>query len=185
MKSKTEFDTQLVELAKTDSDAFAQLYDYFFPKVFAFVISKVGSNDAAEDIVSEVFIKVVQHLPKYQDRGAPFAAWLFTIARNMVFDYYSKQSKDKSTVLEEGLEIKDESKNSSPHEQAKHSELHEKVKQVMQQLPERDLNVMQMKFYSGLTNREIAATLNLTESNVGIIIYRVLKKLKPDLNNYL
>ena len=47
------------------------------------------------------------------------------------------------------------------------------------------LSIMQLKFFSGLTNREIAATLNLSENNVGIIIYRVLRRLKPDLNNYL
>ena len=184
LKPKTEFDPQLVELAKTDTDAFAQLYDYFFPKVFAFVVSKVGSTDAAEDIVSEVFIKVVQNLPKYQDRGAPFAAWLFTIARNLIFDYYSKQAKQKEVPLDEGIEVKDE-REKSPADLAKQTELKEKVMEVMRQLPERELSIMQLKFFSGLTNREIAATLNLSENNVGIIIYRVLRRLKPDLNNYL
>jgi RNA polymerase sigma-70 factor (ECF subfamily) len=178
-----QFDPKLVELAKTDTDAFARLYDYFFPKVYAFVLSKVGETGTAEDIVSDVFMKLLDNLHKYEDRGAPFAAWLFTIARNQIYDYYSRNQRNASISLDETIEIKDDKKDSSPHVLAQESELKDKVKQVMKNLPERELSILQMKFFSGLTNREIALCLDLSESNVGIILYRVLRKIKPDLNN--
>ena len=180
---KFDFDPQLVELAKTDSDAFARLYDFYFPRVYAFTMAKVGSKQAAEDIVSDIFIKVVENLPKYQDRGLPFCAWIFTVSRNVIFNYYAKQKKADVLSIEEGMEIKDENEEIAPAKVASKNELSEKVKQVMEKLPERELNILQMKFFSGLNNREIAAVLNLSESNVGIILFRVLKKIKPDLHN--
>lgn len=173
----------IVETAKTDSEAFAQLYDFYFPKVYAFIMAKIRARDVAEDIVSDVFLKVLDNLPKYQDRGLPFSAWLFTVARNVLFDHYAKSKKADSVPLNEGIEIKDDKDDLHPDKAAKRSELAEKVKEVMTQLPERELSILQMRFFSGLTNREIAATLNLSESNVGIILYRVLRKIKPDLNN--
>ncbi len=183
LEQKKDFDPQIVERAKTDSEAFAQLYDFYFPRVYAFVMSKVGNQSAAEDIVSDVFMKILENLPGYHDRGLPFAAWLFTVTRNVVFDFYAKNHRTENLPLEEGMEIKDEKKDFQPAVQAKESELKEKVREVMHKLPERELSILQMKFFSGLTNREIALTLNLSESNVGIILYRVLRKIKPDLNN--
>lgn len=178
-----ESERQLVELAKTDSEAFAKLYDFYFPKVYAFVMAKIGSKMACEDIVSEVFMKVVENLPKYEDRGFAFSAWLFTVARNVLFDFYAKQNRSNTLPIEEGLEIKDEKDDFAPAKVASENELKDKVRVVMNQLPERELSILQLRFFSGLNNREIAATLNLSESNVGIILYRVLRKIKPDLNN--
>jgi RNA polymerase sigma-70 factor (ECF subfamily) len=185
LEQKKDLDPQIVELAKTDKDAFAALYDFYFPKVYAFVLAKTGSTTSAEDIVSDVFMKLLENLHKYQDRGMPFAAWLFTITRNMLFDYYAKQKHTDNLPLEEGIEVKDEKKDFQPASQAQRSELAEQVKKVMTRLPERELSIVQLKFFSGLNNREIAQVLNLTESNVGIILYRVLRKIKPDLNNLL
>jgi len=146
-------------------------------------MAKTGSKEVCEDVVSEVFMKVVENLPKYQDRGFAFSAWLFTVARNVLFDYYAKNKRTETLPYEEAVEIKDDKEDFAPDKSASESELRDRVKIVMNKLPERELSILQLKFFSGLNNREIAATLNLSESNVGIILYRVLKKIKPDLNN--
>lgn len=182
-KYNDQIDPQLVEQAKNDANAFGQIYDFYFPKVYAFVIVKVGNVQIAEDIVSDVFMKVLENLSKYTDRGLPFGAWLFAIARNVLFDYYAKSNKSATSSLDETIEIKDDKENSSPAFKAQETELKDKVKAVMSKLSERELSIVQMKFFSGLSNREIALILDLSESNVGIILYRVLRKMKPDLNN--
>lgn len=180
-----EFDPKLVELAKTDQDAFARLYDYFFPKVYGFVMAKTGSQSVTEDVVSDVFMKILENLPKYSDRGLPFGAWLFTVARNVLFDHYAKRKRSETLPIEEGAEIKDDKEDLGPAKVAEASELRETVRVVMSKLPERELSVLQMKFFGEMNNKEIAAALNLSESNVGIILFRVLRKIKPDLNNIL
>lgn len=180
-----KIDTKIVESAKTDSQAFATLYDFYFPKVYAFVMSKVGSREWAEDIVSDVFLRVLENLSKYEDRGHGFTAWLFTVARNVIFDFYNKNRRQDTLPLDEGIQIKDHTNLGAPHLEAEINELKEKVKAVMDKLPERELSILQLRFFAGLTNREIALVLNISESNVGIILFRVLRKIKPDLNNLI
>jgi RNA polymerase sigma-70 factor (ECF subfamily) len=178
-----KLDPKIVESAKTDSQAFATLYDFYFPKVYAFVMSRVGSREAAEDIVSDIFLRVLENIRSYEERGHGFTAWLFTVARNVIFDFYGSGRKRELLPLDEGAQIRDEGELAQPGKLAEQSELKEKVKTVMDGLPERELCILQMKFFAGLQNREIALAMNLTESNVGIILYRVLRKIKPDLNN--
>lgn len=180
-----DFDPKLVELAKTDSDAFAKLYDFYFPKVYVFAMAKTGSKSASEDIVSEVFMKLLENLPKYHDQGLSFSVWLFAMARNVLFDFYAKRKRGETVGIEEGFEVKDEKDDFAPAKVAAENELSESVRAVTGKLPERELSILQLKFFSGLNNREIATTLNLSESNVGIILFRVLRKIKPDLNNLL
>ncbi len=178
-----QIDPKLVEQAKTDTEAFGKLYDFYFQKVYAFVMAKVGDRMTAEDIVSDIFMKVLLNLSKYQDKGLPFGAWLFAVARNVMFDHYAKGGRSVSVSLDESIEIKDEKPDSSPLQQARETELKDIVKEVMDKLPERELSIVQMKFFSGLTNREIAVALDLSEQNVGIILFRVLRRMKPELNN--
>lgn len=176
---------QLVEQAKFNTQSFAHLYDIYFHKVYAFVASKVNNRDDAEDITSEVFIKVLEGLHGFEWKGVPFGAWIFRIARNCLIDYYQKSSKRRNTSIEEAYDIHEDEEKASPLKNASREELAEMVKKVMKNLDERELTVVQLKFFSGLSNREIAATLDISESNVGVILFRTLKKIKPDLINFV
>ncbi len=176
---------ELVISAKTDSDSFAKLYDYYFPKVYAFVASKIFDQSIAEDIVSEVFMKMVKALPKFEWRGLPFGAWVFRIARNAINDHLRSLHKTSHVDLEDIPELKHQKESDSPESKAKQSELHAKVSEVVAALPQRESDVIKLKFFSELSNKEIALTLGITESNVGVIIYRTLKLLKPDLENFI
>ena len=78
----------LVERAKTDPGAFGELYDRYFHQMYRFVFSRMRDQTAAEDVTSEVFIKALKGIPRYQDTGRPFVAWLYQIAVNTVADRY-------------------------------------------------------------------------------------------------
>ena len=175
----------LVESAKQDAENFGKLYDYYFPKVYAFVRAKVSDQSCAEDITSDIFMKIVEHLKEYEFRGLPFGAWVFRIARNTLHDFYAKNAKIKTTDIEKASSVRDETEQNSPHGKATHQELALKVKEVLKNLPERDMTVIQLKFFSGLNNREITGITGLSESNVGIIVYRTLKKIRPDLQYFV
>ena len=175
---------QLIEDAKTDTASFAKLYDYYFPKIYGFVASKVNNRNDAEDLVSETFMKALENLPRFEWRGIPFAAWLFTIARNNLNNYYVKSSKNRHSELEDGRFVVDEDKQESPKKKAAQVELSIKVKDVLKELPERELNVVQLKFFAQMSNREIVQITGLSESNVAVILYRTLRKIKPDLKYF-
>src|SRR5207302_11356302 len=76
----------LVERAKTDPGAFGVLYDRYFHQMYRFVLSRMSNQTAAEDVTSEVFIKALKGIPRYQDTGRPFVAWRDHISVNTVAD---------------------------------------------------------------------------------------------------
>ncbi len=172
---------KLVLMAKQNPESFGELYNYYFPKVYAFVASKIEEKDLAEDIVSDVFIKILENLGRYEWRGLPFGAWVFRIARNAINDYFREHYKKHTVDIDQIKSIKDETIHSSPHEKTIKNELKEIVAKVLKILNQNELEVIKLKFFSELSNKEIAKTLNLTETNVGVILFRTLKKIKPDL----
>lgn len=179
-----EDEKKLVEAAKTDTESFARLYDLYFPRIYAFVLSKTNNQEAAEDLVSDIFMKVVKALPRFEWRDVPFAAWLFRIARNRLNDYYREFAKHNTSDIENVKESHFQDENLSPKTQASQNELSDAVKALLSQLPEREASALRLKFFVGLSNKEIASTLGITESNVGVIIFRSLKTLKPDLEHF-
>lgn len=175
----------MVLAAKTDPDSFAKLYDYYFPKVYAFVVGKIYDQNKAEDLVSDIFMKMLKALPNFEWRGLPFGAWVFRIARNRINDYLREYKKNDFVDLEHIKESLHQKESESPVTKAKQSELHSKVAEVIAKLPEREADVVKLKFFAELSNKEIASTLDITESNVGVIIFRTLKVLKPELENFI
>lgn len=176
---------QLVTEAQQSADGFGKLYDYYLPKVHAFVASKVSNSDDAEDLTSEIFIKVLQNIHQFEWRGIPFGGWLFKIARNTLNTYYAHHAKTATADIEDIYGLAEDEEKVSPHKQAAKNELAEKVKEVMQELPEREVTVVQLKFFSQLNNREIMHATGLSESNVAIILFRTLRKIKPELNYFV
>ena len=175
---------QLVEAARANIDSFGRLYDYYFPKVYAFVAAKTYDRDDAEDITGDIFMKVLENLQNFEWRGVPFGAWLFRIARNTLNDYYGKSAKTRTTDIDTAYGVSEDEDKTSPHKKAAREELAEKVKDILKTLPERDLSVIQLKFFSEMNNREIMHITGLSESNVAVIVYRTLRKIKPDLKYF-
>lgn len=172
-----------MEDAKTHGESFGKLYDYYFPKIYAYTLMKVRDQADSEDIVSEVFMKALEHIDGFEWRNIPFAAWLFTIARNSINNFFSKSNRKKTSELDEGRLVAD-NKEISPHKKAAENELAQKVREVLKDLPERDLNVVHLKFFAQMTNREIVAVTGLSESNVAVILYRALRRIKPELSYF-
>src|SRR5690242_11800766 len=76
----------LIEAAQRDRTRFADLYELFFDRVYAYIARRVIDRSEAEDLTSEVFHDALANLARYEWRGAPFAAWLFRIASNAIAD---------------------------------------------------------------------------------------------------
>jgi len=159
----------LAEVAKTDDDAFAKLYDYFLPQIYGYVFKRVGDVDVAEDLTSLIFIKVVEHLPRFT--GEYFKSWLYRIATNTIIDYYRTYKKTSS--IEDGVEVRSES--ATPHEQVQEAELRSRVHSALKNIPTKYSSVLHLKFFADLSNEEIATSLRIKPNNAGVLIYRALK----------
>src|SRR3981081_112191 len=81
-----EAERLLVERGKSDPEAFGALYDPYFSQIYRFVFSRLRDQTAAEDVTSEVFVKALRSIPRYQDTGRPFTAWLYPLSVNTIND---------------------------------------------------------------------------------------------------
>ncbi|NLB51707.1 MAG: sigma-70 family RNA polymerase sigma factor [Syntrophomonadaceae bacterium] len=160
-------------------DYFSQLYQEYYPKIYNYTIYRVGDPNIAEDLVSEVFEKVLLNYYTYNSQKAKFSTWLFAIANNTIINYYqkSKRQRQVSFTYLQGSESKYHLEDMVIEQEAK-----EILLKAIMCLEERQINIIALKFAAGQTNREIATMLDLSESNVGTILYRALKHLRTLLN---
>jgi RNA polymerase sigma-70 factor, ECF subfamily len=166
----------LAERAQADRAAFAAVYDHFFRRVYNYTRYRVGEATAADDVTAQIFEQVLRHLPKYQPRRGLFAAWLFRIARNAVYDYLRQQRRHPRLSLES---LEDRAGDQPEPEQQVEQKLRQaQLLSLIATLSEREQEIIALKFGAGLANRQIADLMKLSESNVGVILYRTLGKLR-------
>jgi RNA polymerase sigma-70 factor, ECF subfamily len=165
----------LVQQAKTgNSEAFAQLYDAYVERVYRYIYFRTSEDAATEDLVSQVFLKAWENLGRYKVGGSPFIAWLYTIARNLVIDYYRATKKD---VLPLEAAVALPSDRESPDEEAQlHFDL-EAMRDALQFLTGDQQQVLILKFIAGLPNENIARIMNKREGTIRGLQMRALQTL--------
>lgn len=171
-----QYYNELALRAQTDQDAFSDLYEYFFPRVYNFLFSRVKNRDAADEIVSIAFEKMFRNLPDYQPDKAAFSTWLFRIAQNCMTDYFRRQQNRREATWEDFFDPADE--HPTPEGMALIEEGNQELLQAMEKLKDRERRIVELKFWSGLSNQEIAAIEEISAGNVGIILFRALGNLK-------
>ena len=162
-----------------DTEAFGCLYDIYADQIYRHIYYRTSNSKDAQDLTQEVFIKAWQGLPKYKRTKTPFAGWLFTISHNRVIDYY--RTKKDTVYLNNEISIEDS--NSSPEKLLDDEFTQEEIRKVILQLPEVQQQVILMSFIEGFKYSEIAATLNKSEGNIRVIVYRAVKKMREILDN--
>ena len=90
-----------------DQEAFAELYEEYFDKVYRYVALRIGNQVEAEDLTQQVFTKVLRSISSFKWRNIPFGAWLFRIAHNQVVDYLRKKNRRSTVSLDETRLISD------------------------------------------------------------------------------
>ena len=172
-----EQERALLKKAGQDPAAFKALYDHYFPRVYAYVSYRVGRAQDVEDLVADTFLRVVEGLDEFRWRGeGSFAAWLFRIAHNLVRDLYRRgRGSEESVPLEELPEL--EASNLLPADAVLQKEKFAYLRRLIGTLPPRRQEVITLKFFGGLRNKEIAALLGLDERTVAAHLCRGLKDL--------
>ncbi len=169
----------LVKQSRADARAFGVLYDHYFPRVYNYVFYRVRDQVVADDLVSTIFVRALDRLDTYQEKRGPFGVWLFRIAHNVVVDHYRNKARVSTLPLEQAERFSDGGP-SVEQGLALHQETKALLGQVSQ-LSEREQEIIGLKFGGGLTNRKIAALLDLKENHVAVILYRAMRKLRRGL----
>lgn len=171
-----EQERELVERAKRDLQEFGALYDRHFQQIYRFVYSRVREQTAAEDVTSEVFMKALKAIPRYQDTGRPFAAWLYQIAVNAIADRYRMQRP--SQPLED---FHDLAVMGPPlEEEAVHHDEMQRIWFLIEQLPAQQRTALILKFQEDMKIEDIAVAMGKSSGAVKLLIHRGVSKLRQD-----
>ena len=168
-------------IAKSTVEAFTAFYQQYLPKVFKYVSYKVTDRSLAEDITSTVFEKALTKFNQYNEEKASVSTWIFRIARNTLIDHFRAGARGRNVPLEEAAEVP--AGGLSAEQQVENSEECRILHSCIKKLTEPEQEIVSLKFSAEMTNRQIAGVLGLSESNVGVILYRAVRKLRKDFED--
>lgn len=157
--------------ARLSVQDFSSVYETHVGRVYGFVFSQVGNREEAEDLTSQVFLKVYNSLTRFEGRGS-LEGWLFQIARVTVNDHWREKYKLPSAPLPEGMEIVE---NVVPPD-FNRADRDARVQQILDGLPANYRDVLFYRFLKHYSVRETAAAMKLTETNVKVLQFRALRK---------
>jgi len=163
----------LVEAAKRDPAAFAALYQLYFARVYRYLRMRLPREEDAADLTQQVFLRALDALPRYQPRAAPFAAWLFAIARHALADRFRRRHATLSLEVAAGLAA-----DQGPEDAAIQRETHERLRELLGTLDPTARDLLALRFAAGLSAPEIAAVVGKRPDAVRKQLSRLLQGLK-------
>ena len=146
-----------------------RLYGQFGDQVFRYILSRVRNYADAEDLRSEVFVKAMANIERYDSGRAAYSTWIYTITRNVVNDYF--RSRLQTQVELDDVLI-------DPMDAVSWDQDLSELAEALQKCSQRERDVMVLRYYHGYPYAEIAEKLHLSSANVRMISHRTSRKLR-------
>ena len=168
----------LVIAAKVNPEAFGELYEKYVVRIHNYHYRHTSSRTEAEDLTSRTFYRALRSLQSYRETGAPFQAWLFRIAHNLVVNWY-RDHRNRPTV---SIDVEDAprliSTVVSPETWVSTAETQQKLLEIIESLPEDRKTLIILKYVDRMSNAEIAEVLGRTEGAIKSLYHRTLITLR-------
>ena len=168
---------QQVEAAKANPAQFDVLYENYYKSIFVFIYRRTGNEDLTADITSQVFLKALINIKKFEYKGVPFSAWLFRIAFNEINMYFRKNNAHRVISLEQSnikqifQEVQEED----------NTQAQQRMMTALKQLDGDDIQLIELRFFEKHSFAEVGEITGITENNAKVKVYRILDKLKKIL----
>jgi RNA polymerase sigma-70 factor (ECF subfamily) len=156
---------------------FENIFETHYKRVYNFCAYRINNHHDTEDLVSSVFEKVIRKYGTYRPSTVPLEAWIITIAKNVVNDYFRKNKKRVYIPLEL-VNNAASAVSGQPEAILIACENNAALMRALNVLTEKERTIVAMKFAASLKNVDIASIMSLSDSNVGAIIHRSLKKMR-------
>ena len=168
---------ELIRLAQAgDGAAFARLYDRYLPSIYRYTYSKTSSRSAAEDLTSETFLRAFRAIARRPRAHLNFAAWLVTIARNVVIDHHRSGWSRLAIVTDEVDPQIDDA--IGPEQAALASVSEASLRGALTRLPDDQRECLLLRFFAGLSISETAAAMDRTDGAVKQLQFRATNRLR-------
>jgi len=168
---------QEIQVAQQNPAMFRPLYDRYYEPIFRYIHRRTADEALSADICSEVFFKAMQKLDQYEFKGVPFSAWLYRIASNEITQHFRNTQKNR-TVSVETTALPEIMEEMGDLESVERQQFQAALIPCLNELKEKDLEIIELRFFEQRPFKEIADFLDITESSCKMRTYRVLGRLK-------
>ena len=162
---------------KHDQEAFAQLYEEHFDRIYRYITLRIGDEMEAEDLTQQVFLNTLRSISSFRWKGIPFSAWLFRIAHNQVVDYFRKR-KRTAVPLDEALASSDD----NPQLVAEQKLDIEQILSASKQLTQAQREVISLRFASELSIAQVAEVMGKSQGAVKALQHSGIVALRKALS---
>lgn len=168
----------LVAAAKAgDAEAYGRIFDHYHEAVHRYIAARVRRPSDAEDLAQLVFVKALEALPRYEQRGVPFGGWLFRLARNVVIDH-TRTRRDHATL---DIVAERADQDDGPDELAVLRQEMDSVALALRRLTPEQREAIELRFFAGLSAREAAEVMGRQEGTVRGLQFRAIAALRREL----
>lgn len=161
-----------------DREAFAQLYEVNFNRIYRYIVIRIGNNAEAEDLTQQVFIKALKSISSFKWKGVPFSAWLYRIAHNQIVDHLRKNKKRIIVPLDESLP----SHESDPQSTAESKQDIEQLVAATGKLTAAQREVISLRFAGELPVAQVAKIMGKSEGAVKALQHSAIVSLRKALS---
>ena len=157
-----------------DNDAIHTIYETYYPKIYNYAFMQMGDVQAAEDLASDVMLKMIESIRRYRFKGLPFGAWVFRIARNRLIDLHRRRRRRGEVDLNETLA----STLANPQVLAERALDRGQLQLALKHLTEEQRQVIVLKFIQGFDNRSVGRILGRSEGAIKSLQHRAMIALR-------
>jgi RNA polymerase sigma-70 factor (ECF subfamily) len=166
-----------IEAAKRDATNFGPIYNKYYKQIFGYIYQRMEDKDVAFDVTSQVFLKALTNLHKYEFKGVPFASWLYRIAHSEVMQVF----RDKKSSRTVNADVADIKHLCEEIQESYYEDFMPVLGRIIKELPNDELQLIEMRFFEKRPFKEIAEIMMMTENNAKVKLYRILERLKKVL----
>ena len=172
-------ESELIARAKEDREAFGELYERYVDRIYTYVYYRTSNAAEAEDLTAKIFMRAMRHMENYDDRGLPFSAWLYRIARNLVANWHRDRSRRRFIALDDIAQWRVGAE--SPELQTQFSQDRDSLLKAVRRLPADRQELLILKFVDQLSNAEIGEIMGRSEGAIKSLYHRTLLSLRADV----
>jgi RNA polymerase sigma-70 factor (ECF subfamily) len=172
-------DSELIDAAQGDSEAFGLLYERYVGRIYNYIYYRTGNSFEAEDLTARVFMRAHNHIGRFKNMGLPFSAWLYRIAHNLVANWHRDNSRQKEIPLDDSTRLT--LKSDHPESQVISQQEFDRLLQEIRRLSADRQQLLILKFVERMSNSEIGVIIGKSEGAVKSLYHRTLTELRDAL----
>lgn len=169
----------LVAQAKVNREAFGLLYERYVEKIYSYIYYRTGNAADAEDLTARVFVRALQNIDGYEDRGYAFSAWLYRIAHNLVANWHRDNSRRPTIDIDDLAQWHVAGK--GPEDITALLEDRARLLEAIRTLPGERQELLTLKFVDQLSNAEIGEVMGRSEGAIKSLYHRTLLALRQEI----